>query len=107
MHGSRFVWKYIVPFIGEEGMAEVLTFPLTPVPLALSHADGTMQKTPKLKHFESKIESTSPTTIDLMPCFFYTCKEIYQQRLEEWQEAFCQGLYNCREKKFTSCVTSG
>ena len=45
-------------------MAEVLT----PVPLALSHADGTMQKTPKsalLKHLESKIESTSATTIDV------------------------------------------
>ena len=49
-------------------MAEVLKFPLTPVPLALSHPDGIMQKTPKsalLKHLESKIESTSSTSIDV------------------------------------------
>ena len=47
-------------------MAEVLSFPLTPVPLALSHVDGTMLKTDKsalLKHLESKVDDTSPQSI--------------------------------------------
>ena len=46
-------------------MAEVLTYPLTPVPLALSHVDGTMLSTEKsvfLKHLESKIVSTPPAS---------------------------------------------
>ena len=49
-------------------MAEILKYPLTPFPLALSHTDGTMQKTPKsalMKHLENKVESTAPDTIDV------------------------------------------
>ena len=49
-------------------MAEVLKFPLTPVPLSLSHVDGTMQKTQKatlLKHLESRIESEPPRQVDI------------------------------------------
>ena len=48
-------------------MAEVLKYPLTPVPLALSHIDGTMQKTTKaslMKHLESKVVTINPTHID-------------------------------------------
>ena len=44
-------------------MAEVLTYPLTPVPLALSHVDGTMLTTEKselLKHLEWKIITIPP-----------------------------------------------
>ena len=33
-------------------MLEVLSFPLTPTPLSLSHADGTMLKTQKSKLME-------------------------------------------------------
>ena len=33
-------------------MAEVLSFPLTPIPLSLSHADGNMLKTQKSKLIE-------------------------------------------------------
>ena len=49
-------------------MALVLTFPLTPVPLSLCHADGTMHKTPKsklLKHLESFIEPHDPLNINV------------------------------------------
>ena len=47
-------------------MAEVLWHPLTPVPLSLSHVDGIMLKSPKsamMKHLESKVISTPPTSI--------------------------------------------
>ena len=48
-------------------MAEVLKYPLTPVPLSLSHVDGTMQKTTKaslMKHLESKVVTNNPTRVD-------------------------------------------
>jgi len=48
-------------------MAEVLKYPLTLVPLSLSHVDGTMQKTPKaevIKYLESQFPTTSPTSIN-------------------------------------------
>ena len=47
-------------------MAVVLQYPLTPVPLSLSHIDGVMLKTPKvtlLKHFESSVQTVPPTVI--------------------------------------------
>ena len=49
-------------------MAEVLRHPLTPVPLSLSHVDETMLKSPKsvlMKHLESKVKSTPPTSINV------------------------------------------
>ena len=49
-------------------IAEVLKYPLTPVPLSLSHVDGTMQKTPKstlMKHLESRVKSTAPISVDV------------------------------------------
>ena len=48
-------------------MAEVLKYPLTPVPLSLSHVDGTMQKTPKatlMKYLESQVTTTPPASIN-------------------------------------------
>ena len=50
-------------------MAEILRQPLTPVPLSLSHVDGTMLKSPKsalMKHLESKVKSTSTTSINVI-----------------------------------------
>ena len=49
-------------------MAEVLSFPLTPTPLSLSHADGTMLKTQKSKlmeELESRIFSEKPNHVDV------------------------------------------
>ena len=48
-------------------MAEILSYPLIQVPLALSHADGLMQKTPKVKllhELEAQVKSTPPSKID-------------------------------------------
>ena len=50
-------------------MAEVLSFPLTPTPLSLSHADGTMLKTQKSKlmeELESRISSEKPNHVDVI-----------------------------------------
>ena len=50
------------------GMAEVLRYPLTPLPLSISHVDGTMLKAPKstlLKYLEAKVKSDPPTSIDV------------------------------------------
>ena len=47
-------------------MTEVLSYPLTPVPFSLCHADGTMLKTDKsvlLKHLESTVENYPPSSI--------------------------------------------
>ena len=49
-------------------MADVLSFPLTPTPLSLSHADGTMLKTQKSKlmeELESRIFSEIPNHVDV------------------------------------------
>ena len=49
-------------------VAEVLQHPLTPVPLSLSHADGTMLKSPRsalIKYLESVVKSLPPTSINI------------------------------------------
>ena len=49
-------------------MADVLSFPLKPTPLSLSHADGTMLKTQKSKlmeELESRIFSEIPNHVDV------------------------------------------
>ena len=49
-------------------MAKVLSFPLAPTPLSLSHTDGTMLKTQKSKlmeKLESKIFSEKPHQVDV------------------------------------------
>ena len=49
-------------------LAEVLKYPLTPVPLSLCHVDGTMLKTPKsalMQYLENKVKSNSPEHIDV------------------------------------------
>ena len=48
-------------------MAEVLKYLLTPVPLSLSHVDGTMQKIHKatlMKPLESEVTATPPPSIN-------------------------------------------
>ena len=50
-------------------MAKVLSFPLTPTPLSLSHADGTMLKTQKgklMEELESRIFSEKPNHGDVI-----------------------------------------
>ena len=49
-------------------MAEVRKYSLTPVPLSLSHADGTMQKIHKvtlMKPLESEVTATPPPSINI------------------------------------------
>ena len=49
-------------------MAEVLSFPLTPTPLSLSHVDGTMLKTQESKlieELESRIFSEKSNHVDV------------------------------------------
>ena len=75
-------------------MAEVLSFPLTPRPLSLSHADGTMLKTQKSKlmeELESRIFNEKPNHVDVTiidAMFFFICGKIYQQPLIPLQ-GFC------------------
>ena len=48
-------------------MAEVLKYSLTPVPLSLSHVDGTMQKIHKatlMKPLESEVTATPPPSLN-------------------------------------------
>ena len=48
-------------------MAEILKYPLTPIPLSLCHVDGTMQSTKKsvlIKELESRIKTDDPPYID-------------------------------------------
>ena len=48
-------------------MSEVLKYPLTPVPLAFCHYDGSFRDTPKSKlskHLRESIESSQPSYID-------------------------------------------
>ena len=54
-------------------MEEVLKYPLTPIPLSLSHVDGTMLKSTKsalLKNLESRVQTLTPTSI-IDASFFY------------------------------------
>ena len=49
-------------------MAKILSFPLAPTPLSLSHTDGTMLKTQKSKlmeKLESRIFSEKPHQVDV------------------------------------------
>ena len=53
---------------GKTDMADVLSFLLTPTPLSLSHADGTLLKTQKSKlmeELESRIFSEIPNHVDV------------------------------------------
>ena len=48
-------------------MAEVLKYPLTPVPLCLSHVDGSVNSTPKsnlLNYIDSQFVTVPPSSID-------------------------------------------
>ena len=50
------------------GMGEVLSYPLTSIPLSLSHVDGSIHKTSKsetLNHLESKVISAEPKRMDV------------------------------------------
>ena len=50
-------------------MREVLTYPLTPVPLSLCHIDGSMNKTPKstlMKELEMSIVLNNPEMVDVV-----------------------------------------
>ena len=56
-------------------MSEVLKYPLTPVPLCLSHVDGSVNSYPKsnlLDHVDSQFVTAPPSsnnaTIIIMPC---------------------------------------
>lgn len=52
----------------EVDMEQILKYPLTPVPLSMSHVDGTMMKTPKsklLEELEKRIASSPPSKIDV------------------------------------------
>ena len=54
---------------GKTDMADVLSFLLTPTPLSLSHADGTLLKTQKSKlmeELESRIFSEKPNHVDVI-----------------------------------------
>ena len=49
-------------------IAEVLKFPLTPVPLSICHVDGSMLKSPKsslMKCIESRVQSQPPRSVDV------------------------------------------
>ena len=50
-------------------LAKVFQFPLTPVPLFLTHIDGTPNKTDKAKllhHLEKLVETEAPTHTDIV-----------------------------------------
>ena len=49
-------------------MEQILRYPLTPVPLSMSHVDGTMQKTPKSKliqELEKRVASNPHINVDM------------------------------------------
>ena len=59
-------------------MDEVMTYPLTPVPLSLCHVDGTMVKSLKsalLHHLESKVLTSDPSSVYItiihVTCFMH------------------------------------
>ena len=52
----------------EVDLEQVLKYALTPVPLSISHVDGTIQKTPKsklLRELEKRLESSTQTKINV------------------------------------------
>lgn len=59
-------------------MAEVLRYPLTPLPLSLRHTDGRMQSIPKsalLNEIEARVACVLPEYIDVIivdGIFFFT-----------------------------------
>ena len=61
-------------------MAEVLKYPLTAVPLCLSHVHGSVNSTPKwnlLNYIDSQFVTVPPSSIDatiIDGAFFCTCK---------------------------------
>ena len=60
-------------------MAEVLKYPLSPVPLCLSHVDGSVNSTPKsnLLNIDSQFLAVPTSSIDatIIDAFFFcTCK---------------------------------
>ena len=58
---------------------QILRYPLTSMPLSMSHVGGTMQKTPKskfLQELEKRVASNPPTNVDVTiidGMFFFTC----------------------------------
>ena len=62
-------------------MAEVLKYPLTPVPLCLSHVDGSVNSTPKsnlLNYIDSQFVTVPPSSIDatIIDATFLLCLQI-------------------------------
>ena len=59
-----------IPFLSLQhkiDMEEVLSYPLTPIPLSLCHVDGLSQTTPKVKllyKIESRIPNDMPPNVD-------------------------------------------
>ena len=58
--------KILSCFTAKKWMSEVLKYPLTPVPLAFCHYDGSLRETPKSKlskYLRESIESSQPSYI--------------------------------------------
>jgi hypothetical protein len=92
-------------------MAEVLKYPLTPVPLSLSHVNGTMLKSPKvtiLKHLESKVTTTPPTSVDttIIDASFFLHLQI-NSHLVEYPDFFVSTYYQCKETPYILSLTNG
>ena len=52
----------------EVDLEQILRYRLTPVPFSMSHVDGKMHKTPKLKllqELEKRVASNPPTNVDV------------------------------------------
>ena len=69
MLGSGSLWKYLISLSLKKkvDMSVVSKYLLTPVPLSISHVDGTMQSTRKaalLIHLESRIASIHPVLVN-------------------------------------------
>ena len=74
-------------------MEEVLSYPLTPIPLSLCHMESLKQTTSKVK-FLHKLESCIPIDIPpdidatLMHCSFYINKKQFLDYLEPYLVIF-------------------
>ena len=70
-------------------MADVLKYPLTPVPLPICHVDGSIRKTPKvalMRYLECKVSSLAPSKVDIKiidASFFCIYMLIFLQHLVE------------------------